>query len=78
LRALDDAIPSGKVRYASSMWPWQFSKALYTHELNGGFRFVSMQNHCSLLQREEDREMVLSGEESAALEEPYTPGGASF
>ena len=80
MRALDDAITSGKVRYsgASSLWAWQFSKALYTSELNGWSRFVSMQNHYSLLQRQEDREMVVSGEERAALEEPCTPGGASF
>ena len=60
LRALDDAVTSGKVRYfgASSMWAWQFSKALYTSEINGWNRFVSMQNQYSLLQREEEREML--------------------
>ena len=60
LRAFDDAITAGKIRYigASSMWAWQFSKALYTSELNGWNRFVSMQNQYSLLQREEEREML--------------------
>ena len=60
LRALHDAVASGKVRYigASSMWAWQFSKALYTSERNGWNRFVSMQNQYSLLQREEEREML--------------------
>ncbi|MEM1231295.1 MAG: aldo/keto reductase [Pseudomonadota bacterium] len=60
LRALDDAISAGKVRYigASSMWAWQFSKALYASERNGWHRFVSMQNQYSLLQREEEREML--------------------
>ncbi len=60
LRAFDDAIAAGKIRYigASSMWAWQFSKALYTSRINGWSRFVSMQNQYSLLQREEEREML--------------------
>ena len=59
LGALHDAVTSGKVRYigASSMWAWQFSKALYTSERRGFTKFVSMQNQYSLLQREEEREM---------------------
>ncbi|MEM9464929.1 MAG: aldo/keto reductase [Actinomycetota bacterium] len=60
MAALDDAVTSGKVRYlgASSMWAWQFSKAQYTAELAGSTKFVSMQNHYSLLMREEEREML--------------------
>jgi 1-deoxyxylulose-5-phosphate synthase len=60
LQALHDAVASGKVRYigASSMYAWQFSKALYTSELRGITSFVSMQNHYNLLNREEEREML--------------------
>jgi aryl-alcohol dehydrogenase (NADP+) len=60
LEALDDVVRSGKVRYigASSMFAWQFSKALYTSELRGWAKFVSMQNHYNLLNREEEREMM--------------------
>jgi 1-deoxyxylulose-5-phosphate synthase len=60
LEALHDVVKAGKVRYvgASSMFAWQFSKALYTAELRGWTRFVSMQNHYNLLQREEEREMM--------------------
>jgi len=59
LGALHDAVTVGKVRYigASSMWAWQFSKALYTSEMRGFTKFISMQNQYSLLQREEEREM---------------------
>jgi aryl-alcohol dehydrogenase-like predicted oxidoreductase len=59
LEALDSAVRSGKVRYlgASSMWAWQFSKALYTAGERGWHRFVSMQDHYNLLNREEEREM---------------------
>jgi aryl-alcohol dehydrogenase (NADP+) len=60
LEALHDVVKSGKARYigASSMHAWQFSQALYTADLNGWTRFVSMQNHYNLLNREEEREML--------------------
>jgi aryl-alcohol dehydrogenase (NADP+) len=60
LEALDDVVRSGKTRYigASSMWAWQLSKALHVSELRGISRFVSMQNHYNLLNREEEREML--------------------
>ncbi len=60
LRALDDVVRAGKVRYvgASSMYAWQFAKALYTADAHGWDRFVSMQDHYNLLNREEEREML--------------------
>jgi len=60
LEALHDVVKSGKVRYlgASSMWAWQFSKALYTARQQRWTPFVSMQNHYNLLYREEEREMM--------------------
>jgi aryl-alcohol dehydrogenase-like predicted oxidoreductase len=60
LEALHDLFKAGKVRYlgASSMYAWQFSKALYTARRHGWTRFVSMQNHLNLLYREEEREML--------------------
>jgi aryl-alcohol dehydrogenase-like predicted oxidoreductase len=60
LEALDACVRSGKVRYlgASSMWAWQFSKALYLAGEHGWHRFASMQDHYNLLNREEEREML--------------------
>jgi aryl-alcohol dehydrogenase-like predicted oxidoreductase len=59
LEALHDVVKAGKVRYlgASSMFAWQFSKALYLQRLNGWTRFVTMQDHYNLINREEEREM---------------------
>jgi aryl-alcohol dehydrogenase-like predicted oxidoreductase len=59
LEALHDAVKAGKVRYigASSMFAWQLCKALYLADLHGWARFVSMQDHYNLLDREEEREM---------------------
>lgn len=60
LEALHDLVKLGKVRYigASSMYAWQFAKALYLAERHGWTRFVSMQNHYNLVYREEEREML--------------------
>src|SRR5579863_7403173 len=75
LEALHDVVQAGKVRYigASSMFAWQFAKALYLADLNGWTRFVSMQNHYNLLYREEEREMMgLCSEEQIAVI-PWSP-----
>jgi aryl-alcohol dehydrogenase-like predicted oxidoreductase len=60
LEALHDVVKAGKVRYigASSMYAWQFTKALYVADLHGWTRFVSMQNYYNLIYREEEREMM--------------------
>ncbi len=44
-------VKAGKASYigASSMFAWQFAKALYTADLHGWTRFVSMQDHYNLL-----------------------------
>ncbi|HEX8416903.1 MAG TPA: aldo/keto reductase [Methylobacterium sp.] len=59
LEALHDVVKAGKARYigASSMFAWQFAKALYTADLHGWTRFATMQDHYNLLHREEEREM---------------------
>lgn len=60
LEALHDVVKAGKVRYigASSMYSWQFAKALCLADRHGWTRFISMQNHYNLLYREEEREMI--------------------
>jgi 1-deoxyxylulose-5-phosphate synthase len=60
LSALHDIVRAGKARYigASTMWAWQFAKALQLAERHGWTRFVSMQNHYNLVYREEEREML--------------------
>jgi aryl-alcohol dehydrogenase-like predicted oxidoreductase len=60
LEALHDVVKAGKARYlgASSMFAWQFCKALYAARGHGWTRFVTMQNHYNLLNREEELEML--------------------
>lgn len=59
MKALHDLVQSGKVHYigASSMWAYQFAMMQATAERHGWTKFVSMQNHYSLVYREEEREM---------------------
>lgn len=75
LEALHDVVKSGKARYigASSMFAWQFAKALYTADQHGWTRFVSMQDQYNLIQREEEREMhpLCQAENIAVL--PWSP-----
>lgn len=40
------------------MYAWQFAKLLYTADAHGWTRFISMQNHVNLINREEEREMI--------------------
>ena len=60
MEALHDVVKAGKARYigASSMRAWQFAKMQHAASAGGWTRFVSMQDQYSLLQREEEREML--------------------
>lgn len=75
MEALSDIVRAGKVRYigASSMFAWQFQRALYVSEKHGWSRFVSMQDHLNLIYREEEREMLplCRAEKIAVI--PYSP-----
>ena len=75
LEALHDVVKAGKARYigASSMFAWQFCKALYLSQAHGWTRFVSMQNHLNLLYREEEREMLGLCREEGIGVIPWSP-----
>jgi len=80
LEALHDVVKAGKARYigASSMFAWQLAKALYTSDLNGWSRFVSMQNHYNLAYREEEREMIPLCEDQGIGIIPWSPLARGF
>jgi aryl-alcohol dehydrogenase-like predicted oxidoreductase len=60
LRALDDAVRQGNVRYigCSNYMAWQVLKALGISDLNRSARFVSVQSYYSLAGRDIERELV--------------------
>jgi aryl-alcohol dehydrogenase (NADP+) len=75
MEALHDVVKAGKARYigASSMYGWQFAKALFTSDLHGWTRFVSMQDHYNLLNREEEREMLPLCADQGIAVLPWSP-----
>ena len=80
MEALNDVVKAGKARYigASSMFAWQFSKALYTSDLHGWARFVSMQPQYNLIYREEEREMLALCQDQGIGVIPWSPLARGF
>jgi 1-deoxyxylulose-5-phosphate synthase len=80
MEALNDVVRAGKARYigASSMYAWQFMKALHVSEMNGWAKFVSMQNHYNLVYREEEREMIPLCREQGIGLIPWSPMARGF
>lgn len=75
LRALDDLIRQGKVRYVgcSNLLAWQVVEALWTAKHAGLDRFVCCQDEYSLLVREPERELIPIMERYGLGLLPYFP-----
>jgi aryl-alcohol dehydrogenase-like predicted oxidoreductase len=60
LRALDDLVRAGKVRYvgASNYQSWQLAEANTLAEVHGWTRFISVQNHYHMFERDLEREVL--------------------
>jgi aryl-alcohol dehydrogenase-like predicted oxidoreductase len=80
LETFHDLVKAGKVRYigASSMYAWQFAKALYLADLHDWTRLVSMQNHYNLVYREEELEMLPLCRAEGIGVIPYSPLARGF
>lgn len=75
LRALDDLVTAGKVRYLgnSNFNGWQLADAAWTARAEGLNRFVSAQNHYNLLDRRIEREVLPACEQFGLGMLPYFP-----
>ncbi len=75
LETLNDVVRTGKARYigASSMYTWQFMKAIGIQRANHWATFVSMQNYYNLLYREEEREMLRLCQSEGIGVTPWSP-----
>lgn len=75
LRALEDLVRWGKVRYlgASNFAAWQFARALWAADKNGWARFESNQVQYSLLQRRIEDEMVPLAQHTGAAILAWSP-----
>ncbi|MBO7746976.1 aldo/keto reductase [Paenibacillus sp. MWE-103] len=75
LRALDDFVRAGKVRYvgASNYAAWELTKALGLSELKGLNRYASVQTSYSLADRTPERELVPACLDQGVGIIPYFP-----
>ncbi|MGH2592961.1 MAG: aldo/keto reductase [Anaerolineae bacterium] len=75
LRALDDLVHQGKVRYigASNMPAWLMTKALWISDRHNLHRFAWVQNAYSLLDRTDEREMFPLCEDQRLGYTPFSP-----
>ena len=80
LRTLNQLIDEGKVLHigASSMFAWQFTKSLWIADRLGLEPFRTMQNHYSLIYREEEREMLPLCNDQEIGVIPWSPLGRGF
>jgi aryl-alcohol dehydrogenase-like predicted oxidoreductase len=81
LRALDDLVHQGKVRYiGGSNYPaWRLTEALWTSRLNNLVQFISLQPHYSLARRAEfERELVDVCRNYDLGVIPYSPLASGF
>ena len=80
LRALDDLVRSGKVRYvgASNFAAWQLARANLLAEIRGWSPFITVQPHYNMLQREVELEMVPYCQAYGVGILPYYPLAGGF
>jgi aryl-alcohol dehydrogenase-like predicted oxidoreductase len=80
LRALDDLVSQGKVRYIgnSNFHGWQIADADWTARAANGERFVSAQNNYSLLERGVEAEVLPACERFGLGFLPYFPLAAGM
>ena len=80
LRALDDLVRAGKVRYLgnSNFKGWQIADAHWTAETHHLTKFVSAQNHYNLLERGVETEVVPAADRYGLGILPYFPLASGF
>jgi aryl-alcohol dehydrogenase-like predicted oxidoreductase len=80
LRALDDLVHQGKVRYlgASNFTGWQLVKSLWTSDKHGFARFDCLQPQYSLICRDIEREILPVCRNEGVGVIPWSPLGGGF
>ncbi|MBI2832361.1 MAG: aldo/keto reductase [Chloroflexi bacterium] len=80
LRALDDLVRTGKVRYIAccNFAAWQVSDALWTSEINKLERFIAAQSRYNLLDRSIEKEVVPACQAHGVGIIPWGPLAAGF
>ncbi len=80
LRALDDLVRAGKVRYiaASNFMSWQIARADMLAEIHGWSPFIALQNEYSMFERADEREVLPFCKAHNVGYIPYFPLASGF
>jgi aryl-alcohol dehydrogenase-like predicted oxidoreductase len=80
MRALDDMVTAGKVRYigASAFASWQLAKANLLADFHGWTPFVTVQSHYHMLERDVEKEVLPYCREHHVGFIPYFPLAGGF
>ena len=78
LEALDEEVKKGRIRYygASAMYGYQFAQYCYTAKEKGYQPFTTLQNHYSLIYREDERDLIPVAEQFKVSRTPFAPFAA--
>ena len=78
LKALDEEVKMGHIRYygASAMYGHQFAKYCYEAKIHGYQPFTTLQNHYSLIYREDERDLIPVAKEFGVSLTPFAPYAA--
>lgn len=80
MRTLNDLVSSGKIRYigASAYASWQLAKSNLLAEMRGWERFVTVQSHYHMLERDVEREVIPYCQADGIGFIPYFPLAGGF
>lgn len=80
MRTLDDLVSSGKVRYigASAYASWQLAKANLLADMRGWEKFVTVQSHYHMMERDVEKEVIPYCQEDGVGFIPYFPLAGGF
>ncbi len=80
MRTLDDLVSSGKIRYigASDYASWQLAKANLLAEMNHWDKFVTVQSHYHMFERDVEREVIPYCQEDGIGFIPFFPLAGGF
>ena len=78
LKALNEEIKAGRIHYygASSMYGYQFAEYCYKAKELGYQPFTTLQNHYSLIYREDERDLIPVANQFGVSRTPFSPFAA--
>ena len=78
LKALNEEVQAGRIRYygVSAMYGYQFAEYCWEAKMLGYLPFTTLQNHYSLVYREDERDLIPVAEQFGVSRTPFAPFAA--